>query len=387
MSKIKMWTEGVHVEEAAVKQLQDTASLPIIYKHIAVMPDVHFGRGSTVGSVIPTEKAIIPAAVGVDIGCGMCAIQTSLTSFDLPDSLSDIRNEIEETVPVGFASHYEVPKAIENTWYSQLKRDYENIEAKNPDFAPKKSAALQMGTLGGGNHFIEICLDENDSVWIMLHSGSRNIGNRIGSYFITKAKEEMERLGLYVPNKDLSYLTEGTEYFNDYVEAVDWAQKYARLNRDAMLDQVIDVVQGNFKKFAIISKAINCHHNYVQKEQHFGNNVWVTRKGAVSAQEGQLGIIPGSMGARSFIVRGKGNSDSFHSCSHGAGRVMSRGEAKRRFTIEDHILATEGVECRKDHGVIDETPGAYKNIEKVMAAQKDLVEVVHTLKQIMCVKG
>lgn len=387
MKPLKTWTDGVPVEYSAMEQLKDTASLPIIYKHIAVMPDVHFGRGSTVGSVIPTKNAIIPAAVGVDIGCGMSALRTSLSSFDLPTSLKDLRNDIEDTVPVGFASHTEVPKSSENIWYSLLKRDYENIERKNPKFAPKKSAAFQLGTLGGGNHFIELCLDENDSVWIMLHSGSRNIGNRIGTYFIAQAKEEMEKLGVNVPNKDLSYLNEGTEHFNDYVEAVDWAQRYALVNRDMMMEQILKVLVHNFKNFAITSKAVNCHHNYVQKEEHFGEKIWLTRKGAVSAKKGELGIIPGSMGAKSFIVRGKGNEESFHSCSHGAGRVMSRGEAKRTFTIEDHELATKGVECRKDFGVIDETPAAYKNIDDVMRAQEDLVEIVHTLKQIMCVKG
>ena len=386
---IKAWTAGVPVEHAALQQLRNIAGLPFVHKHVAAMPDVHLGKGATVGSVIPCKGAIVPAAVGVDIGCGMVAVQTSLTSHDLPDNLAGLRADIEAAVPVGPKSFdpESMPKRAEKTWYSDFKRGYERLEARHPALEAKKSAALQIGTLGGGNHFIELCLDEMDRLWVMLHSGSRNVGNRIGTYFIGAAKREMERMFIHLPDKDLAYLAEGSTLFDDYVEAVGWAQDYARANRDVMLASVLEAVGLRFKSFAVTEEAINCHHNYVAREKHFGENVWVTRKGAVRAGAGELGIIPGSMGARSFIVRGKGNKESFCSCSHGAGRSMSRTEAKRRFTLEDHEKATEGVECRKDAGVIDETPMAYKDIDAVMAAQEDLVEVVHTLKQIVCVKG
>ncbi len=385
---IKMWTKGVHVEDQAQQQLRNIASLPFIHKHLAVMPDVHLGKGATVGSVIPTHKAIIPAAVGVDIGCGMCAVRTSLTSLDLPETLKPLRSALEQVIPVGRADHGDdVPKMVDKLWYNTFKRRYDQIQQKHPGVSTRRSPAQQVGTLGGGNHFVEVCLDQDDRVWIMLHSGSRGVGNRIGSYFIEKAREEMQRLFIHLPDKDLAYLIEGSELFNDYVEAVGWAQDYARANRDAMLYAVLDTMHRHFKSFVVTDEAINCHHNYVEKEHHFGENVWVTRKGAVRAREGDLGIIPGSMGAKSFIVRGKGNPESFCSCSHGAGRLMSRTEAKRRITLEDHQHAVAGVECRTDEGVIDESPAAYKPIEAVMAAQSDLVEVVHTLKQILCVKG
>jgi tRNA-splicing ligase RtcB (3'-phosphate/5'-hydroxy nucleic acid ligase) len=385
---IKAWIKGVPVEPEAEAQLRNMAGLPFIYKHVAVMPDVHLGRGATVGSVIPTKGAIVPAAVGVDIGCGMCAAMTDLVANDLPDSLAGVRNAIEQAIPLGPRSHKEVPKAADKAWYGKLKRTFTAIDVKHPGLTTKTSPAYQLGTLGGGNHFIEVCLDEADRVWVMLHSGSRNVGNRIGSYFITKAKQEMERMFIRLPDKDLAYLAEGSTLFDDYVEAVGWAQDYARANREVMLAAVIAAIgQAMGREIAHGTVAVNCHHNYVEKEHHFGENVWVTRKGAVRAREGELGIIPGSMGARSYIVRGKGNADSFHSCSHGAGRAMSRTEAKKRFTVEDHAKATEGVECRKDTGVLDETPGAYKDIDAVMAAQSDLVDVVHTLKQVLCVKG
>ena len=384
---IKAWTHGVPVEPEARKQLKNIAELPFIHGHVAVMPDVHLGRGATVGSVIPTKGAIIPAAVGVDIGCGMAAVMTNITAAQLPDSLKKIRAGIEAVIPVGQGSHKQPPRRAEAAWYQRHKSGYEAIEAKHPKIAEKKSAALQIGTLGGGNHFIEICLDEADRVWVMLHSGSRNIGNRIGQYFIAKAKEEVEAAGLKLPDRDLAWLGEGTDAFNDYVEAVGWAQDYARSNRDVMLGAVMKVLHDTWPDITTMEVAVNCHHNYVEREEHFGERVWLTRKGAVRAGKGELGIIPGSMGARSFIVRGKGNPDSFESCSHGAGRAMSRTAAKERFTLEDHIAATAHVECRKDTGVIDETPMAYKDIDAVMAAQSDLVEVVHTLRQIVCVKG
>jgi tRNA-splicing ligase RtcB len=384
---IKAWTHGVPVEPEARKQLKNIAELPFIHGHVAVMPDVHLGRGATVGSVIPTKGAIIPAAVGVDIGCGMAAVMTNITASQLPDSLKAIRAGIEAVIPVGQGSHKQPPRRAEAAWYQRHKTGYEAIEAKHSKIAEKKSAALQIGTLGGGNHFIEICLDEADRVWVMLHSGSRNIGNRIGQYFIAKAKEEVEAAGLKLVDRDLAWLGEGTEAFNDYVEAVGWAQDYARSNRDVMMGAVLKVLHDTWAHITTMEVAVNCHHNYVEREEHFGERVWLTRKGAVRAGKGELGIIPGSMGARSFIVRGKGNPESFDSCSHGAGRAMSRTAAKERFTLEDHIAATAHVECRKDTGVIDETPMAYKDIDAVMAAQSDLVEVVHTLRQIVCVKG
>jgi tRNA-splicing ligase RtcB len=384
---IKAWTEGVPVEAEARKQLKNVAELPFVFGHLAVMPDVHFGRGATVGSVIPTKGAIIPAAVGVDIGCGMAAVMTNVTASQLPDSLAGIRAAVEAVVPVGQASHKEVPRRADAAWYARHKRAWEVIEAKHPKISEKKSAALQIGTLGGGNHFIELCLDEEGRLWVMLHSGSRNIGNRIGAYFIAKAKEAIDQEGLKLADRDLAWLGEGTDAFNDYVEAVGWAQDYARSNREVMMAAVLNVLRETWPDLETLDVAVNCHHNYVERETHFGERVWVTRKGAVRAGKGELGIIPGSMGARSFIVRGKGNPESFESCSHGAGRAMSRSAAKERFTLEEHVAATAHVECRKDAGVIDETPMAYKDIDAVMRAQSDLVEVVHTLRQIVCVKG
>ncbi len=384
---IRAWTRGVPVEVDARRQLMNIAALPFVHGHVAVMPDVHLGRGATVGSVIPTRGAIIPAAVGVDIGCGMAAVMTNVVASQLPDGLGPIRAAIEAVVPVGQASHREAPRAAEKAWLKRHRAGYEAIEAHHPKIAEKKSAALQIGTLGGGNHFMELCLDEGDRLWVMLHSGSRNIGNRIGTYFIAKAKEEVEAAGLRLPDRDLAWLGEGTQSFNDYVTAVGWAQDYARSNREVMMGAVLDVLRQTWPELQTLNVAVNCHHNYVEREEHFGERVWLTRKGAVSARKGELGIIPGSMGARSFIVRGLGNPQSFQSCSHGAGRVMSRTAAKERFTLDEHIAATAHVECRKDKGVIDETPMAYKDIDAVMAAQADLVEVVHTLRQIVCVKG
>lgn len=391
-SPIKAWVRGVPVEHAAENQLRNVASLPFIHSHIAVMPDVHFGRGATVGSVIPTKGAIIPAAVGVDIGCGMMAVQTSLTASDLPDSLSAVRSEIERKVPVGNGpggDFKDSPTASGSVLRkSGLAERLETILAKHPKIRGDK-LQKQLGTLGGGNHFIELCLDEADGVWVMLHSGSRGTGNLVGTYFIERAREELLRreLGYHVPDRDLAFFMEGEPLFDDYVEAVLWAQDYARANRQLMMERVLYALREQLPPFHLGKHAVNCHHNYVERETHFGETVWLTRKGAVRAREGELGIIPGSMGARSFIVRGKGNAESFCSCSHGAGRTMSRAEAKRRFTLDDHIAATAGVECRKDEGVIDETPMAYKDIDAVMAAQSDLVEIVHTLKQIVCVKG
>lgn len=394
---IKAWIEGVELEDSARQQLLNIASMPFIFKHVAVMPDVHWGMGSTVGSVIPTKKAIIPAAVGVDIGCGMYAVRTTLKASDLPDNLHGIRSSIEQTIPHGRSDNggpndkgrHQGGGYPASSFYAfdKISEKLKLIVEKHPHLERASLTAIyHMGTLGTGNHFIEICLDEENVVWIMLHSGSRGIGNAIGTYFINKAKKDMQRWFVNLPDADLAYFPEGSEFFNDYIEAVEWAQDFAAYNRCTMMKEII-LAMNRHVKFSANVEAINCHHNYVNKENHFGENVWVTRKGAVSARDGQLGIIPGSMGAKSFIVRGKGNKDSFTSCSHGAGRRLGRNEAKRRFSLEDHIKATEGVECRKDEDVIDETPMAYKDIDKVMTAQSDLVEIVHTLKQIVCVKG
>jgi tRNA-splicing ligase RtcB len=393
---IKAWTKGVPLEDEARKQLENVAMMPFIYRWVAAMPDVHWGIGATVGSVIPTKGAIIPAAVGVDIGCGMMAVQTDLHAGDLPEHLMGIRAAIEKAVPHGRTNHggrgdrgawHELPPRNMEVWQT-LKPRYDAILEKHPKL-DRGNHANHLGTLGTGNHFIEVCLDESDTVWFMLHSGSRGVGNRMGSYFIELARKDMERMFIHLPDRDLGYFSEGSEHFDYYVQAVQWAQDFARLNRDMMMEQIVAAVRacGEVRPFLAQRKAINCHHNYVAREAHYGQNVLVTRKGAVRAREGDMGIIPGSMGARSYIVRGKGNPQSFHSCSHGAGRAMSRTEAKRRFSLADHARMTAGVECRKDADVIDETPAAYKSIEAVMAAQADLVEIVHSLRQVVCVKG
>lgn len=393
---IKSWTKGVPFESEAKAQLMNIASLPFIHKWIAVMPDVHLGKGATIGSVVPTIGAVIPAAVGVDIGCGMMAVRTSLTAEALPDSLSGVRTAVEKAVPHGRSARRrggrdhgawgDLPKDVSDAWLP-LAKQFEGLKEKHP-VLKNTNNVNHLGTLGTGNHFIEICLDEQDGVWFMLHSGSRGVGNRIGTYFIELAKKDMERYQIQLPDADLAYLPEGSQGFTDYVEAVDWAQNFARINREVMMARVISAVTDELGfPFEARQEAVNCHHNYVNRETHYGEEVLVTRKGAVSAQAGQMGIIPGSMGARSFIVRGLGNAESFCSCSHGAGRVMSRTKAKKMVSIEEHVKATEGVECRKDAGVIDETPKAYKDINAVMAAQDDLVEIVYTLKQVVCVKG
>jgi tRNA-splicing ligase RtcB (3'-phosphate/5'-hydroxy nucleic acid ligase) len=389
---IKAWIKGVPLEDEAREQLQNIASLPFVGPWVAVMPDVHLGKGATVGSVVPTRGAIIPAAVGVDIGCGMAAVQTTLKASDLPDSLAMLRNDIERSVPHGSGpggDHRKTPDSVSTALAkSGLVARLEAIRNKHGKIRIDK-IEKQIGTLGGGNHFIEICLDETDTVWVMLHSGSRGTGNLIGTYFIERARKELERrtLGFHVPDKDLAFFLEGEALFEDYVEAVSWAQDYARCNREAMMQRVLGSMRHRLPAFQLTKMAVNCHHNYVEREQHAGQDLFVTRKGAVSAKAGEYGIIPGSMGACSFIVRGKGNVDSFHSCSHGAGRVMSRTKARKEITLEQHIAATAHVECRKDSAVIDESPAAYKNIDAVMAAQTDLVEVVHTLRQIVCIKG
>lgn len=393
---IKAWTVGVPLDPRAEAQLRGVASLPFIHKWIAVMPDAHAGIGATVGSVVATDGAVIPAAVGVDIGCGMMAARTTLSASDLPESLSGLRTAIEAAVPHGRTNNggpgdrgaWGAPPAAVAAAWAELAPRFQAIADKHPRVG-RGTAIEHLGTLGTGNHFIEICLDEADRVWIMLHSGSRGVGNRIGSYFIELARQDMRRYFIQLPDQDLAYLPEGTERFKDYLEAVGWAQDYAAQNRELMMAAIVAALQGSnaLPAFEARVEAVNCHHNYVAREHHYGRNVLVTRKGAVRAREGDLGIIPGSMGARSFIVRGRGNPESFCSSSHGAGRLMSRNEARRRFTVEEHAAATAGIECRKDADVIDETPAAYKPIEDVMRAQADLVEVVHTLRQVLCVKG
>ncbi|MDG5487681.1 RtcB family protein [Sphingomonas sp. BGYR3] len=392
---IRMWTRGVSVEDGARRQLAAAARMPFVFKHVAAMPDVHVGIGATVGSVIPTRGAVIPAAVGVDIGCGMMAARTSLMASDLPDTLEGIRSAIERAVPHGRSltrtkrdtgAWGDPPPAIVEAWATLAQR-FQRICDKHPRLKNTNNL-MHLGTLGTGNHFIELCLDEAQRVWVMLHSGSRGVGNAIGTFFIELAKQDMRKWHINLPDEDLAYFPEGTDHFDDYVEAVGWAQDFAALNRRMMMTNVIAALRSQIAKpFDAEMEAVNCHHNYVQRENHFGENVLVTRKGAVRAAKGVMGIIPGSMGAKSFIVRGLGNPDSFDSCSHGAGRVMSRTAAKKLVSLDEHIADTAGVECRKDEGVIDETPRAYKPIEAVMAAQADLVEIVHTLKQVVCVKG
>lgn len=392
---VKAWIRGVPLEAKARQQLENIASLPFVHGWVAAMPDVHLGKGATVGSVIPTDGAIIPAAVGVDIGCGMMAVQTSLRAEHLPDDLGPVRAAIEAAVPHGRTNGGRrgdrgawgnLPDVVAGVWNQALKEGFDALVAKHPKIG-KANHVGHLGTLGTGNHFIEVCLDETDTVWVMLHSGSRGIGNRIGQYFIERAKRDMERWFIHLPDRDLAYFPEGSEHFGDYVSAVGWAQAYAMNNRALMMRATLEAMQGPLGPFTTGETAVNCHHNYVQKERHFGRRVWVTRKGAVRAGEGELGIIPGSMGTASYIVRGKGNPESFCSCSHGAGRAMSRTAARKAFTLDDHAKATEGIECRKDAAVIDETPAAYKDIDAVMAAQSDLVDIVHRLRQVVCVKG
>ena len=393
---IRAWIDGVELEPEAEAQLRRVAAMPFVHKHVAVMPDVHAGKGATVGSVIATRGAIIPAAVGVDIGCGMIAVRTSLSASDLPDDLKGVRAAIERAVPHGRTDNggpndrgawRDVPASVAAAW-DGLRAGWDEIAAKQPK-VDRGPTAQQLGTLGTGNHFIEVCLDEAQSVWVVLHSGSRGVGNRVGSYFIERAKEEMRRWFIDLTDQELAYLPEGSTHFADYVSALAWAQRYASVNRAVMLDATMRAMAGcgALPAFTTTREAVNCHHNYVSRERHYGADVYVTRKGAVRAGEGEFGIIPGSMGARSYIVRGKGNPESFCSCSHGAGRRMSRTAARAAFSLEDHARATAGVECRKDEDVIDETPMAYKDIDAVMRAQRDLVEVAHTLKQVLCVKG
>ena len=392
---VKSWTRNVPFDDNAKQQLKNIAKMPFIHKWVAAMPDVHLGKGATIGSVIPTTGAIIPAAVGVDLGCGMMAVKTSLRADQLPDDLASLRSRIERAVPHGRSigrgkrdkgSWGQEPKDVLNAW--KPLADAFNIMCDKYPFLKQTNNMRHLGTLGGGNHFIEICLDESDDVWVMLHSGSRGVGNRIGTYFIEQAKKDMERYFIQLPDKDLAYIPEGSPMFREYTLSVAWAQDFARINREVMMARVLAALKDEMSiPFTTEAEVVNCHHNYISRENHFDKNVWVTRKGAVSARQGEMGIIPGSMGAKSFIVRGLGNADSFCSCSHGAGRIMSRTKAKKLVSLEEHKKAVAGVECRIDNNIIDETPAAYKPIEKVMKAQEDLVEIVHTLKQVVCVKG
>lgn len=395
-SPIYHWTKGVGIEDKALKQLENIASMPFIHNHVAAMPDVHWGLGATIGSVIATTNAITPAAVGVDLGCGMTSVKLSLKSSDLPDNLHHIRGMVENAIPHGRTDNggkndkgaFKTLPARHLKRWKELEAEYDLITAKHPK-AKGFNNALHMGTLGGGNHFWELCIDENEDLWVLLHTGSRGPGNKIGQYFIEQAKLEMERYHIaeYLPDRDLSYLVEHTEIFDDYVQAVDWAQRFAKANRDAILDASLSVLRDVLPPFIVTDEAINCHHNYIDREYHYGKNVWVTRKGAVKAGKGDLGIIPGSMGTGSFIVEGLGNKESFCSCSHGAGRVMSRGEAKKLISLDDHKKAMNGIEARLDKDVLDESPAAYKDIGAVMKAQEDLVEIKYRLRQVINIKG
>ena len=385
---VKIWTNDV--DERSREQLANIASLPFIHHHVAAMPDVHLGIGATIGSVIATHKAIIPAAVGVDIGCGMVAARLSLSANELDEpALKKVFDQISRDVPVGRAQH---PDERALTGVAQaFAPGLAALTARHPDlrkaFGKSSNWVNQLGTLGGGNHFIEVCLDETDQVWVMLHSGSRGIGNAVADHFIKLARQDMERWMIRLPDRDLAYFPEGSEHFADYVEAVHWAQDYAMANRQALLELVLAALARHLPPFTVTTEAVNCHHNYVAREHHYGKDVWVTRKGAIRAGAGEPGIVPGSMGARSYIVRGKGNHESFCSSAHGAGRRMSRTAASKTFTEADLVAQTAGVICRKDEGVIDEIPGAYKDIDTVMANQSDLTETLHTLKQVVCVKG
>lgn len=394
---IKAWVDHVpDIEEASMKQLVAVSSLPFIHKHVAVMPDVHWGNGTSVGSVIVTKSAVIPAACGVDLGCGVTAVQTSLRANQLPDNLFAMRSAIEAAIPHGRTNNgglgdkgawSDLPTEVEQAW-SALSGRFQAIAEKHPKIE-KCNNSNHLGTLGGGNHYLSVCLDQNQDVWLMLHSGSRGLGNRIGSHFIELAKQDMKKWFINLPDQNLAYLVQGSDHFDDYCEAVRFAQQYATVNREIMMSRMVSAVRNSLPgiDFKTDLQAVSCHHNYISWERHFGDNVIVTRKGALRAEEGELAVIPASMGRTSYVVRGKGNRDSFNSCSHGAGRAMSRTEAKKRFTVDDHIKATEGVECRKDADVVDETPGAYKDIDAVMASQADLVDILFGIKEILVVKG
>lgn len=382
---IKSWATDLEPEAEA--QVRNMANMPFIYSHVAVMPDAHAGKGSTVGTVIATSGAIIPAAVGVDIGCGMCAVKLQFNAERLPSDLSKLRHSIERSIPVGFNSNKELTDRTKETL------NFLSMNHQNQKPLPEKQA-LQLGTLGGGNHFIELCIATDNSVWVVLHSGSRNLGKSRAEIHIDKAKNLMKQYFISLPDPDLAYLAQDTIEFKEYLSDLRFAQDFAACNRIEMMRRVLKDISFfiygsvNYENIdELMNKAINCHHNYTSMENHNGKNIWVTRKGAVSAREGEFGIIPGSMGTKSYIVKGRGNADSFCSCSHGAGRRMSRTQARKQFTTADLEAQTNGVECRKDEGVIDEIPSSYKDIDQVMENQKDLVEIAFELKQVLCVKG
>lgn len=388
---VKIWSDIHTVESQAIDQLVNTANLPFVFKHVAAMPDVHLGKGATVGSVIATKGAICPCAVGVDIGCGMMAVKTDLDARLVQDKIKTIRHSIERSIPLGPNSNKKLTDSV-NRWYRWKDFEDLNVIAKKGDDQRQmlQRAMSQLGSLGGGNHFIEICLDEADNVWLMLHSGSRNLGKVVAERHIEIAKGFMKEMFIKLPDPDLAYFAESQQEFKNYINDLEFCQDYAAQNRKEMMQRVVKDVSyaiHGIPDGITLSTTVNCHHNYVSKENHYGDNVLITRKGAVRARQGDLGIIPGSMGTRSYIVEGLGNPESFNSCSHGAGRVMSRSKAKQQFTLDDLVAQTAGIECRKDEGVIDEIPGAYKSIDEVMANQSDLVKIVATLRQIMCIKG
>lgn len=399
---IKAWIKGVELEQEAKQQLVNLSALPFIYKHVAAMPDVHVGIGSTIGTVIATERVILPACVGVDLGCGMNAIPLGIDANKLPDNLSSLRSKIEAQIPHGRTNHGQAgdkgawngrddrfgARIARDLWKSAFKEKFDSILEKHPKIGAQVNHVNHLGSLGTGNHFIELCTDQDDQAWLMLHSGSRGVGNKIGSYFIEKAKEDMKNYFVNLPDENLAYLPEGSAHFDDYVEAVSWAQDFAKANRKIMTEIILKVLEDELKiPLNVLDALISCHHNYVAKENHFGKNVWITRKGAVRAREGDIAIIPGSMGVGSYIVKGKGNPESFHSCSHGAGRKMSRGKARKDISLEQHLEDTKGIECRKDIDVLDESPAAYKSLDAVMKAQEDLVEIQHKLSPLLCIKG
>ena len=376
---IKLWASPSEVESVALDQLRNISGLPWVFHHVAAMPDVHFGKGATVGSVISMQGAVSPAGVGVDIGCGLAAVRTSLSARDLPDDLRRIRSDLEAAIPVGFDAH---DAAVDDAKLSDLWDDFKNLSDKVQDRFGK--ARSQLGTLGGGNHFIELCLDGDEGVWLMLHSGSRNIGKELAEIHIARAKHLAHNRDL--PDRDLAVFLAGTPEMAAYRHDLFWAQRYAKANREVMVKLALGVLERHFPSL-VTGEVVSCHHNYVAEEVHYGEEVLVTRKGAIRAGKGELGIIPGSMGTKSYIVRGLGNPEAFESASHGAGRKMSRGEAKRRFTLKDLAQQTEGVECRKDAGVLDEIPGAYKRIERVMENPRYLGEWGAEPRLVLCIKG
>lgn len=389
--------QRVEMDANAIEQGKRLCTLPFV-RRAALMPDAHLGKGGAVGTVLVTDKVIIPATVGVDLGCGMCAFSTSLNADDLPDNLGALRSELEAAIPHGRTRRggfgdtgtwrKRWPREVAAAWDGELHDDYEKLCETTP--ALKHAQTVNhLGTLGTGNHFVELCLDEHNNVWGMLHSGSRGIGNRIGTHFIRQAQKEMERWHIQLPDADLAYLPAGSEHYQSYIRAVGWAQRFARANRDLMVQAFKRVLREHFPQCNVQYEklAVNCHHNYIERNADDSPQGWITRKGAIRAAEGVYGVLPSAMGQTSYIVRGKGSAATINSCSHGAGRRFSRREAKRRFNLEDLAQQTEGVECKKDSSVLDEIPGAYKNMDAVMEAQSDVVEVVARLKAVLCVKG